>query len=221
MNYESTRGNSPAVPAAEAIKLGIAPDGGLFVPEKNTTLSQQEILALVPLSYTGRALAILKPYLTDFTEGELLQCVEAAYGGGKFDSVDVAPMKLLTPDLSILELWHGPTCAFKDMALQILPQFLVRAVTKTGEKAQIVILVATSGDTGKAALDGFADVKGTRIIVFFPQEGVSEVQRMQMVTQEGKNVSVIAVKGNFDDAQSGVKQVFGDKDFNAKLNSEA
>ncbi|MDO7788562.1 threonine synthase [Desulforamulus aquiferis] len=220
MNYESTRGNSPAVSSAEAIKLGIAPDGGLFVPEKNTTLSQQEILDLVPLSYTGRALAILKPYLTDFTEGELLECVEAAYGGGKFDSVDVAPVKLLTPDLSILELWHGPTCAFKDMALQILPQFLVRAVTKTSEKAQIVILVATSGDTGKAALDGFADVKGTSIIVFFPQEGVSEVQRMQMVTQEGKNVSVIAVKGNFDDAQSGVKQVFGDKDFNAKLNSE-
>lgn len=221
MNYESTRGNCPAVSSAEAIKLGIAPDGGLFVPSENITISEDKIVDLVSLSYTGIALSILKPYLTDFTEQELIECVEAAYGGGKFDSVDVAPLKILSSDLSVLELWHGPTCAFKDMALQILPQFLVRAVTKTGETAHIVILVATSGDTGKAALDGFADVNGTSIIVFFPEEGVSEVQRMQMVTQEGQNVSVIAVKGNFDDAQSGVKQVFGDKDFNSLLNQKS
>lgn len=213
MKYQSTRGNCTAVTSAEAIKLGIAPDGGLFVPAEKITLGQQDIANLRTQSYIERALSILRPYLTDYTELELAECVEAAYGGNKFDSADVAPLVNLSPGLSVLELWHGPTCAFKDMALQILPQFLVRAVKKTGETAHIVILVATSGDTGKAALDGFADVEGTSIVVFFPQEGVSQIQKSQMVTQEGKNVSVIAVRGNFDDAQSGVKEIFANRDF--------
>lgn len=217
MNYQSTRGNSPVVSAAEAIKLGIAPDGGLFVSTDKVTITYEELANLVPLSYGERATFILKHFLTDFTEEELSQCVDAAYGGQKFDTPDVAPVRSLTGDLSVLELWHGPTCAFKDMALQMLPQFLVRAIAKTGETSHIVILVATSGDTGKAALEGFANIPGTSIIVFFPQEGVSEVQKMQMVTQEGQNVHVVAVQGNFDDTQSGVKQVFGDVDFTGTL----
>lgn len=217
MKYESTRGNSPAVSAAEAIKRGIAPDGGLFVPIEQVTLTDRELQNLIPLSYTERAVLILKSFLTHYTEEELTRCVEAAYGGDKFDTPEVAPVKPLTPDTAVLELWHGPTCAFKDMALQILPQFLVRAMEKTGETSEIVILVATSGDTGKAALDGFADVPGTSIIVFYPEQGVSAVQRLQMVTQEGKNVHVLGVRGNFDDAQSSVKQVFGDKDFSEIL----
>lgn len=220
MKYESTRGNCPTISSAEAIKLGIAPDGGLFVPASPVTFNKEEIDGLIPLSYGRRATFILKKYLTDFTANELDDCVEAAYGGNKFDSPEIAPVKKLTRDTSVLELWHGPTCAFKDMALQILPRFLVKALDKTGEKSHIVILVATSGDTGKAALEGFADTPGTSIIVFFPEQGVSEVQKMQMVTQEGQNVHVVAVRGNFDDAQSGVKQVFGDRTFTDHLNTK-
>ncbi|GAB6157184.1 threonine synthase [Desulfotomaculum varum] len=212
MKYESTRGNAPALAAAEAIKMGIAPDGGLFVPVERIAMTEGQLQSLISLPYTRRAVAVLQPFLTDFSNEELLDCVEVAYGGDKFDAPEVAPVRHLTQDTSVLELWHGPTCAFKDMALQILPQFLVKAMKKTGETAEIVILVATSGDTGKAALEGFADVPGTRIIVFFPEQGVSEVQRLQMITQTGGNVHVIGVRGNFDDAQSGVKQVFGDQE---------
>ncbi|GAB6181528.1 threonine synthase [Desulfotomaculum defluvii] len=217
MRYESTRGQSPIVTAAEAIKKGIAPDGGLFIPTEKIYLSSAEIENLCSLSYLERAAYILKYFLTDFNEAEITDCVAKAYGGGKFSSLEVAPVKQLTRNLAVLELWHGPTCAFKDMALQILPQFLVRSLTKTGETSEIVILVATSGDTGKAALEGFADVPGTKIIVFFPEKGVSEVQRLQMVTQVGKNVQVVGVQGNFDDAQSGVKEVFSDEVFSALL----
>lgn len=220
MKYQSTRGNSPVLASAEAIKRGIAPDGGLFVPSTKVQLSLSNIQELTNLSYTQRAAAILQHFLTDYTPEELEQCVEAAYGGAKFTSPQVAPLHALTEDTAILELWHGPTCAFKDMALQILPQFLVRALQKTGESKEIVILVATSGDTGKAALEGFADVPGTRIIVFYPEQGVSEVQRLQMVTQVGQNVHVLGVRGNFDDAQSGVKQVFGDQAFNEQLETQ-
>lgn len=220
MKYESTRGNSLAITSAEAIKKGIAPDGGLYVPSTKVEISHEEINHLASLAYAERAGYILRYFLTDFTDKELAECVEAAYGGGKFDVPEVAPVRKLTNDTAVLELWHGPTCAFKDMALQILPQFLVQSLRKTGESKEIVILVATSGDTGKAALDGFADVPGTSIIVFFPQQGVSEVQRYQMITQTGDNVHVLAVQGNFDDAQSGVKQVFGDKTFNELLNEQ-
>ncbi|ABO49909.1 L-threonine synthase [Desulforamulus reducens MI-1] len=217
MRYESTRGHSPVVSSAEAITKGIAPDGGLYVPTEKVSIDLSKIEALSSLSYPERATFVLKHFLTDFSDDELIQCVDAAYGNSNFSSPDVAPVKPLTDNTAILELWHGPTCAFKDMALQILPQFLVRSLTKTGEASEIVILVATSGDTGKAALEGFANVPGTSIIVFFPQQGVSEVQRLQMLTQEGKNVYVVGVKGNFDDAQTGVKKVFSDQEFAALL----
>ncbi|AEY65473.1 threonine synthase [Clostridium sp. BNL1100] len=212
MLYRSTRGSCRSVSAAEAIKRGIAADGGLFVPEKTVQFNLEQIALMSEMSYQERAVKILEGYLDDYTFEELSECVNKAYTAEKFESNDIAPLHKLYDSVNILELWHGPTSAFKDMALQILPHFLVKALKKTGEKEEIVILVATSGDTGKAALEGFKDVKGTKIIVFFPSEGVSQVQKMQMVTQEGGNVHAIAVNGNFDDAQNGVKRIFGDED---------
>ncbi|MBE0465722.1 MAG: threonine synthase [Candidatus Desulforudis sp.] len=217
MLYESTRGRSRPVSASEAIKLGIAPDGGLFVPERVVVSAPDEIERMSQLDYRQRAALVLSRFLTDFDQAELIQSVNGAYNQDKFTVPEIAPVRSVSGDMHFLELWHGPTCAFKDMALQILPHLLMRAVAKTGETAEIVILVATSGDTGKAALEGFRDVSGTRIIVFFPAEGVSEMQRLQMVTQEGGNVHVIAVRGNFDDTQSGVKAIFADPSVNAAL----
>jgi len=212
MFYESTRGGLKSVASAEAIKMGIAPDGGLFVPETRVKLTLEQIGQMVGMSYQERAKAILGYYIDDYTEEEIHDAVYSAYNGQKFDCREIAPVRRLNDNISILELWHGPTCAFKDMALQMLPHLLVKAVRKTGETSEIVILVATSGDTGKAALEGFKDVDGTRIIVFYPKNGVSEIQELQMITQEGKNVNTIAVEGNFDDAQTGVKQLFTDKE---------
>lgn len=212
MLYQSTRGDSRQVPSAEAIKKGISPDGGLFVPTGRVSVSAGDIAGLAGLGYQERAARILGPYLTDYTGEEIKACVAAAYNRESFDHPTVAPLLELDRELSVLELWHGPTCAFKDMALQILPHLLVKAMEKTGEDAGILILVATSGDTGKAALEGFRDVPGTAIMVFYPEKGVSEVQKLQMVTQEGGNVGVLAVRGNFDDTQSGVKDIFGDRD---------
>lgn len=217
MYYKSTRGGLKSIPSAEAIKMGIAPDGGLFVPESKVVLGSAEIESLINKSYQERAVEILKYFIDDYTDEEIKDCVNNAYTQAKFGCSEIAPVYKLNENVSILELWHGPTCAFKDMALQILPHFLVKAMRKTGETDEIVILVATSGDTGKAALEGFRDVEGTRIIVFYPNNGVSEVQKMQMVTQEGKNVTSVAVEGNFDDAQSGVKAIFGDSEFNELL----
>lgn len=210
MLYHSTRGTVAPIPSAEAIKSGIAADGGLFVPETLPSFKLSDIEAMVDMTYNERALAILKNFLDDYTEKELQDCVYNAYTVNKFTSPDIAPLHKLNDNISVLELWHGPTCAFKDMALQILPHFMTNAMRKTGEECEIVILVATSGDTGKAALEGFKDVDGTKIIVFFPKGGVSEVQKMQMITQEGKNVYSVAVEGNFDDTQSGVKAIFTD-----------
>ncbi|MCX7920406.1 MAG: threonine synthase [Clostridia bacterium] len=217
MFYESTRGGLKSILSAEAIKMGIAPDGGLFVPEKRVELTLEQIGELVGMNYQERAIAILKHFIDDYTDEEIAECVNSAYTSAKFGGSEIAPIYKLNDHLDILELWHGPTCAFKDMALQILPHLLVKAVKKTGETSEIVILVATSGDTGKAALEGFKDVSGTKIIVFYPNNGVSEVQKMQMITQEGKNVYSIAVEGNFDDAQSGVKVIFGDQEINASM----
>ncbi|WP_031515949.1 threonine synthase [Desulfofalx alkaliphila] len=217
MHYISTRGQTEPVVSAQAIKQGIAPDGGLFVPERKVSVDLNQLHKMVGAGYAEVAEQILSLYLVDYTPEEVAQCVQGAYGEGKFDHRDIAPVYSLNENLHVLELWHGPTCAFKDMALQILPHLLTKAAQKTGEKDEIVILVATSGDTGKAALEGFKDVPGTKIIVFFPQEGVSQVQRLQMITQAGNNVWVVAVQGNFDDAQSGVKQVFGDLEFNQRL----
>jgi len=217
MLYESTRGQFRKVSSAEAITRGIAPDGGLFVPGEIKQISAESLAELAGMDYQHKAVFILKEFLSDFTEQELQACVAAAYGRNRFDTPDIAPLHQLDSSLYVLELWHGPTSAFKDMALQILPHLLTKAAAKTGEKSTIVILVATSGDTGKAALEGFKDVPGTRIIVFYPQEGVSRMQQLQMITQEGGNVAVVAVKGNFDDAQTGVKNIFGDEAFNTEL----
>ncbi|MBQ3225592.1 MAG: threonine synthase [Clostridia bacterium] len=213
MQYQSTRDKSVRVASAYAIKTGLAADGGLYVPEQIPKLSLSEIAALAPMSYNDRAVNILSRFLTDFSEEEVTTCVNRAYSKEKFETVEIAPLFKLAQGVYFLELWHGPTCAFKDMALQILPHLLKRSIEKTGETKEVVILVATSGDTGKAALEGFRDVEGTRIIVFYPADGVSDVQKRQMVTQEGNNVDVAAVSGNFDDAQSGVKQIFTDNEY--------
>ena len=218
MKYISTRGNAQKIDAAEAIIAGLADDGGLFVPEDIPQVTTEFIADLVPLSYEERAQRILRLFLTDYTTEEIAGCIQRAYGSEKFDSPGVAPLKIL-PDISVLELWHGPTSAFKDMALQLLPQLMSTALKKTGQKSQVLILVATSGDTGKAALEGFRDVPQIKIQVFYPEGGVSQIQRLQMVTQQGANVSVMAVQGNFDDAQSGVKRIFSDEALNAKLNA--
>lgn len=217
MKYISTRGNNQNMTSAQAIIAGLAKDGGLFVPESIPQVDMEFIQSLSDLSYQQRAVKVLSCFLTDYTQEEITGCVERAYGNGKFDDKAVAPLNIMD-DLSVLELWHGPTSAFKDMALQLLPQLLSTALKKTGEKNQVLILVATSGDTGKAALEGFRDVDQTKIIVFYPENGVSRIQRLQMVTQQGNNVAVTAVKGNFDDAQSGVKAIFSHKEFNEKLN---
>lgn len=210
MKYLSSRGKYTCDSAAMAIKMGLSPDGGLFVPERIPVLTDEQLQFMAGKDYKERAALVLGEYLNDFSAPEIESCVQAAYGGGKFDHPEVAPLHHLGDKLYVLELWHGPTCAFKDMALQMLPHLLTTSMVKTGEQNQVLILVATSGDTGKAALEGFRDVNGTRIVVFFPEEGVSQVQKLQMLTQEGENVLVAAVKGNFDDAQNGVKAIFSD-----------
>lgn len=200
--------------------MGIAPDGGLFVPEYIPQISDAAWSRMAGQSYQQRAEEILKLYLEEFSDDEIRQCVQGAYNSTSFDHEKIAPVIPWGEGRYILELWHGPTCAFKDMALQILPRLMVASARKTGEKAEIVILVATSGDTGKAALEGFKDVPGVKIVVFYPQDGVSEVQKRQMVTQAGGNVFVAAVAGNFDDAQNGVKQIFADREFTARMASQ-
>ena len=208
------------VSSAHAISNGLAADGGLFVPKEFPAISLAEIDAMRGTPYSDRALTVLARFLTDYSEEELKTCVETAYSKERFGDFP-APLHMLKKDLDVLELWHGPTCAFKDMALQILPLFLTKAVVKTGEEKKLVILVATSGDTGKAAMAGFADVPETEVIVFYPQEGVSDIQKLQMVTQKGDNVHAVAVEGNFDDAQTGVKKLFGDKKLAEELDEHA
>ncbi|MEQ8201378.1 MAG: threonine synthase [Syntrophomonadaceae bacterium] len=217
MMYSSSRGQAGSVSAAEAIKMGIAPDGGLFVPDYVPRIDAATLTSLGGMNYQARARQILGLYLRDFEAAEIARCVDAAYNTGSFDDARIAPLVPLDAGVFVQELWHGPTCAFKDMALQILPHLMTTSAAKTGETDEIVILVATSGDTGKAALEGFKDVDGIRIVVFYPVDGVSQVQKRQMVTQTGKNVTVAAVEGNFDDAQNGVKQIFADPAFIGKL----
>ena len=200
-----------------AIKQGLSEEGGLFVPENFPKVELAEIADLSKKSYNERAYFVLNKFLTDFSAEDLKNCISSAYTKEKFGTDAIAPVYKLDNSVYFLELWHGPTCAFKDMALQILPHFLTTSMRMTNEEKEIIILVATSGDTGKAALEGFKDVNGTRIIVFYPDNGVSEIQKLQMVTQRGNNVSVAAVKGNFDDAQSGVKKIFTDNEYKALL----
>ena len=210
--YTSTRDNNVKVTASKAITDGISPDGGLYIPLEIPKLSADEIKALCSVDYKERAKKVLGLYLTDFTKEELDYCVEGAYKEGKFSSEAVAPVVKLHDNVNILELFKGPTCAFKDMALQILPYLLTVSAKKNLKDKEIVILVATSGDTGKAALEGFKDVDGTKILVFYPVDGVSPMQKLQMTTQEGSNVGVCAIRGNFDDAQTGVKSIFTNKE---------
>lgn len=217
MLYTSTRDKSVHVSSAQAIAQGISADGGLFVPEEIPKLTMDQLAALAQLDYIERAKAVLSLYLTDYTPEELDACVRGAYAPGKFSSPKVAPLAQLSDHIHVLELWKGPTCAFKDMALQLLPHLLTVAASKTAEGKTIVILVATSGDTGKAALEGFQDVPNTKILVFYPEEGVSPMQKLQMTTQEGGNVCVCAIRGNFDDAQTGVKAIFNDPAIAARL----
>lgn len=222
MKYISTRSKIEPINSAQAILQGLSADGGLFVPEEIPKLTLQEIEKLRVMDYPKRAATILQKFLTDYTEEELGECAELAYNW--FDSSSKVPLSILVRDpknpkapVGVMELWHGPTSAFKDMALQILPRLMSLALKKVGETKEILILVATSGDTGKAALAGFADVPQTKIMVFYPDGGVSKIQRLQMVTQVGKNVNVTAVRGNFDDAQTGVKNIFNDEKIREEL----
>ena len=217
MLYTSTRDKNVKVTSAQAIAQGISKDGGLFVPTEIPSISKEFVDSLVPLSYIERAKKVLSLYLTDYTADEIDMCVSGAYAEGKFSSEKVSPIRRTSDGKNILELWRGPTCAFKDMALQLLPYLLTVAAKKTVADKTIVILVATSGDTGKAALEGFKDVPGTKIMVFYPNDGVSPMQKLQMTTQAGENVCVCAINGNFDDAQNGVKAIFTDKAVAEKL----
>lgn len=206
--YKSTRNSDLKVTASEAILTGLAPDGGLFVPNAIPKLDVS-LDELKKMSYQETAYTVMKQFLTDFTEEELRQCIASAYDS-KFDTEEIAPLAKVD-GIYYLELFHGATIAFKDMALSILPHLMTTSARKNHVEKEIVILAATSGDTGKAAMAGFADVEGTRIIVFYPKNGVSRVQELQMVTQKGENVDVVAIHGNFDQAQSGVKEMFGDQ----------
>ncbi len=219
MYYISTRGGSEKKTSAQAIKQGLAEDGGLFVPETVPEITSDFIKSLSEKDYAHRAADILSLYLTDYTYDELLSAATEAYKKESFGN-NAAPLKSLDGTHKVLELWHGPTCAFKDMALQIMPRLLSIALKKTGERRTALILVATSGDTGKAALEGYKDVDGVKIMVFYPEDGVSDIQKLQMASQEGSNVNVCAIKGNFDDAQTGVKQIFSDEKIAKELDGK-
>ena len=210
MRYISTRDNTIQYSAAQAISQGLAKDGGLLTPCYIPKLPGKALEDMLGMAYQQRAVYIMKMFLEEFTVKELTDFAGAAYGPDKFDTPAVAPVRTVDGNTHCLELWHGPTCAFKDMALQMLPHLLTASLSKTEEDKTVCILVATSGDTGKGALEGFKNVPRTKILVFYPKDGVSEVQQLQMVTQEGENVGVAAVVGNFDDAQTGVKRLFSD-----------
>lgn len=219
MRYKSTRNSQLRLEASQVISQGISQEGGLFVPESFPDLTS-ELPSYLELDYPALAKAIFSKFLTDFHPEEISACVDRAYTSEKFG--DPCPVRLVPltgngEKKTLLELWHGPTCAFKDMALQILPHFLTTALKKSGSGKKAVILTATSGDTGKAALEGFMDVPGTHILVFYPRDGVSPMQKRQMVTQEGDNVAVCAIEGNFDDAQSSVKRIFTDAALQERL----
>ena len=214
LTYQSTRGGETGVPASMAILKGLAKDGGLFMPTEIPKLDVP-METLAAMTYQETAYEVMKLFLTDYTEEELKSCIARAYDS-KFDTEEIAPLAK-ADGVYFLELYHGSTIAFKDMALSILPHLMTTAAKKNQVDKEIVILTATSGDTGKAAMAGFADVPGTRIIVFYPKDGVSKVQELQMRTQKGENTSVVAIHGNFDDAQTGVKKLFGDKELETEL----
>ncbi len=216
MIYKSTRGSKNYLTSAEAIKRGLAEDGGLYMPTEIPKIDLDFIASMVDEPYSERAYKVLSLYLTDYDSTRLHEICEKAYSATRFTG-GAAPLYSLNDKIDVLELWHGPTCAFKDMALQIMPMLLSEALKMTGEEKDALILVATSGDTGKAALEGYKDVDKIRIMVFYPENGVSAMQKRQMASQEGSNVNVVAIKGNFDDAQTGVKEIFASKDIAARL----
>ena len=216
MEFISTRNNKIKVTSSYAITHGISAEGGLFLPQTVPVLSDEDFSRMLKMSYIERAVFVLKKFLTDFSDDELDYCVKSAYAD-TFDNNNPAPLTDVGDNTYMLELWHGPTCAFKDLALQLLPFLMTTAAKKQNDGKKLLILVATSGDTGKAALEGFKDVEGTKIIVFYPSEGVSATQKLQMASQEGENVAVFGIKGNFDDAQTGVKKIFTDKTIVEKL----
>ena len=218
MKYTCTRNSDLSISASEAILKGISDDGGLFVPSSFPILSLADLENLIPLDYAERAAKILSLYLDDFSFEELLGYTRRAYN--RFDDDAVCPLVKVEDGLYMLELWHGPTCAFKDVALTLLPYLLTASKKKLGVQSKTLVLTATSGDTGKAALEGFKDVEGTHVAVFYPANGVSEMQRKQMVTQEGSNVHVFGIKGTFDDAQTAVKRVFNDPEVIATLKAK-
>ncbi len=217
MYYTSTRNKKIRFRPAQAIAQGLARDGGLFVPEVLPRLPAKALESLCQMSYQQRAVYVMTPFLDEFGPAEINNFAYAAYNTRQFDVSAIAPVHELEQGTYFLELWHGPTCAFKDMALQMLPHLMTASLKKQEERKQVCVLTATSGDTGKAALEGFRDVDRTKIIVFYPQNGVSEIQQLQMTTQEGSNVMVCAVEGNFDDAQTGVKRIFSDEAMREKL----
>jgi threonine synthase len=215
--YNSTRSNKNPVKASQAILKGLSQDGGLFVPDHIPALDKS-LKELSQMDYKQVAYEVMKLFLTDFTEGELKSCIDKAYDS-KFDTDEIAPL-VWAQGAYYLELFHGSTIAFKDMALSILPHLLITSARKNNIKNEIVILTATSGDTGKAALAGFAGVEGTRIVVFYPKNGVSPIQEKQMVTQKGANTMVVGIHGNFDDAQTGVKKIFADKELEKEMDEK-
>ncbi len=220
MRFQSTRSNEKIkYTSAQVIKQGLANDGGLFVPEAIPSLTKDDIASFCDLSYPELASTVLSMFLTDYSFNELLEDAGKAYSQDSFDG-DICPLKKVDDNTYSLELWHGPTCAFKDMALQIMPRLLSRALVKTNEEKTALVLVATSGDTGKAALEGYKNVDGIKIAVFYPENGVSSVQKLQMVTQDGNNVDVCAVEGNFDDIQTGVKRIFSDEEFAKEISDK-
>jgi threonine synthase len=221
MKYISTRGNTRPISSVEAIKMGMVPAGGLFVPEEIPSISIQQLEQWKDLSYSELAINIFSFFLeNDFSENEISSITRNAYNSENFDSNEITPLKQLDNQLYIMELFHGPTGAFKDIALQALPHILSGALEKLSITNQLIILVATSGDTGKAALEGFKDVPGTRIIVYYPFQMVSKIQELQMLTTEGNNTHVVSVRGNFDDCQNAVKDIFTDKQFSDYLLEE-
>ena len=217
MQYTSTRDSSLSVSSSFAIAHGISAEGGLFVPKEIPQIDRAWLKELCDKEYPARAEQVLSLFLTDFTSGELAEAAAAAYTDGVFEEDWAAPLSDLSDGRFVLELWHGPTCAFKDMALQLLPHLMVSAARRALDGKQILILVATSGDTGKAALEGFCGVEGVKIAVFYPNDGVSPMQQLQMVTQRGENVAVYAIEGNFDNAQTEVKKIFTDPGVIARL----
>ena len=216
MSFFSSRGGACAT-ASQAILWGLAPDGGLYVPSMFPNISAERMATLIDGTYQEQAARILRIFLEDYTIAEINEAVNDAYNENNFDHPDIAPLHMLSNDTYVLELFHGSTLAFKDIALKLLPHLVVTAAKKNNEKRTISILVATSGDTGKAALEGFSDVDGTSCSVFYPNDGVSKMQALQMVTTSAKNTNVIAINGNFDDAQNAVKSLFASKSFHEKM----